>query len=122
MQGPTTPTDPDPGQCYNVGPYKLAFFSPSAPDFVTSVMYQNLDIALDAAQVAKNDGKIVAVMQLSAYSGFNGGRYEWIVIQAPEVAEVANVYFLKDKNKTFALIFISIAALVTVIFMLNAKN
>ena len=122
MQGPTAPNDPQPTGCYSVGPFKLAFFAPESPDVVTSVMYQSLQIALDSAQVAKNQGKIVAVMQLSAYSNYNGGRYEWNVIQAPEVAEVAYVYFLKDKTKSLGLIFIVLGAIIIITLLQNARQ
>ena len=121
MQGPTAPNNPQPTGCYSVGPFKLAFFAPESPDQITSVMYQSLQIALDSAQVAKNQGKIVAVMQLSAYSDYNGGRYEWNVILAPEVSEVANVYFLKEKTKSLALIFIVLGAAVIITLLKNAR-
>jgi len=122
MQEPTAPNNPQPTGCYSVGPFKLAFFAPESPDQITSVMYQSLQIALDSAQVAKNQGKIVAVMQLSAYSNYNGGRYEWNVIQAPEVAEVANVYFLKDKTKSLGLIFIVLGAIIIITLLQNARQ
>jgi len=122
MQEPTAPNNPQPTGCYSVGPFKLAFFAPESPDQITSVMYQSLQIALDSAQVAKNQGKIVAVMQLSAYSDYNGGRYEWNVILAPEVAEVANVYFLKDKTKSLGLIFIVLGAIIIITLLQNARQ